>query len=718
MKRSSEPAAWRLDIDDLARRDAPGLHAPDVVRFSPDGGSVTYLDGPGLVRSLWRMDLGTGERRRLAGPRTEASEPSDRAEELRRERTRTYALGVTRYAWSGPPDRPVLLVPVDQEWLVGVGTDSEPLPLPSLHGASEAILSPDGRRIAFVRDGDVWFVTDGEEEPRRITRDAEPGVMNGVAEYVAAEELKRFDGMWWSADGTQLAIARVDERHVEQVVLPHLGSSAEIERHRYPRAGGRNAEVRLRLADVEDGLLREVELPMSADDYLARVVPLPDRGFLVAVLPRAQDELYWLRVTPDGGVMPGWTEPGGAWVNLDDDTHPLHDGRIVRTTERSGFRHLEIREPDGGVRQLTEGPWVVTRVVGVAEARGEAIVIGTRDGVTERHVYAVPLAGGAIERLSVEPGWHEASLAPDGSRWADTWSSLQHSAAVVVRERESGRVVREVHPPTVEAAAAGLRPPDLLELVAADGTTPMHAAFYPANSAETPPLVVSTYGGPHSQKVMDAWPLTVDLPAQLLAQHGIAVLVVDNRGTFNRGVAFEAPLHRRLGVVEVEDTAAAVRQLAARGMIDPKRVGIMGWSYGGYMVLRAMLAEPDLFAVGVAGAPVVDWTLYDTAYTERYLGQPAEEPETYTAAGVVGRAGALRGSLLVIHGVIDENVHLRHTVRLVTALNGHGRAHEVVLLPGERHGVRDTGALRHRFMRTIGHLEEGLRPSGRPSGER
>lgn len=720
MTRDTEPAAWRLEVEDLDRRPAPGLDAPDQLRFTPDGSAVTFLYGPGPVRSLWRIDCSSGERRRLVAPEDGAhasastSKPADRDEELRRERTRTYALGVTRYAWSGPPERPVLLVPVDGSWLAGVGSDPSLAPLRALEGAVEAALSPDGRSVAFVRDGDVWLApTDGDDRGRRLTDDAEPGVTNGLAEYVAAEELRRFEGMWWSCDGSQLAIARVDEREVDEVVIAHLGTSGEIERYRYPRAGGRNAQVRLRLVDVADGSTLDVALLMQPDDYLARVVPMPGGGFLVAVLPRAQHELRWLTVSTDGSASPAWIETGGAWLNLDEDTHVLDGGRILRTTERSGFRHVDIREPDGSVRQLTDGAWVVTGVVGVSADRGEAIVIGTRDGATERHVYAIPLDAGHLQRLSDEPGWHEAVLSPDGSRWIDSWSTRDRAPAVVLRDRVDGHVLRELHAPTADARSLGLRPPELLELTAADGFTLLHAAYYPAEAAgnASPPLVVSTYGGPHSQKVMEDWSLTVDLTMQLLAQHGIAVVIVDNRGTYNRGVAFEAPLLRRLGSVEVQDTAAAVWELARRALADPRRVGIMGWSYGGYMVLRCMLAEPDLFRVGVAGAPVVDWALYDSAYTERYLGDPAIEAEAYRTSGVTQAAAAFRGRLLLIHGVLDENVHLRHTARLVAALNAAGRAHEVLLLLDERHGVRSAEALRHRSIRTIEHLEAGLRAS-------
>jgi dipeptidyl-peptidase-4 len=715
-------------LGDLARLPIPGTDAPIEVRFTPDGSALTYLSGDAgsQVRSLWRHDLATGERVLLAGPAhsAEREETLSREEQLQRERRRTGSLGITEYAWAPRAARPTIAVPTGGRVLVGIGDAASrgPLaPVPGVEGAAAAILSPDGTRLAVVREGDVWVVPlAGDGGPRQVTADAADGLTNGLAEYAAAEELDRYEGLWWSWDGEHLAFAHVDERAIPALTIPHPGGApGDHETHRYPFAGGPNAAVSLRVgaaaASADDGV-REVRLPdVDRGGYLARVVPHPHGGWLVATLPREQHELRWHRLSPDGVLEPMWVERGDPWINLDDDTRALADGRILRTTEATGFRHLEIRDPAGAeARPLTSGAWVVTRVVAVDEAREEAYLVGTRDGGTERHLYRVALDAASPatdpERLTEEPGWHDPVASDDGARWADTWSDLERAPALTVHRAAPRGAGRCLATPTTTAAALGVAPPELLTLLAADGSTPLDAAIYRPTRPEVdpPPCVVWVYGGPHAQYVKRAWEMTAHPLRQYLARAGAAVVVVDNRGAANRGIGFEACLRGRLGDVEVADQAAAVRQLAERGEIDASRVAITGGSYGGFMVLRAMAAEPDLFRVGVAVAPVTDWRGYDTAYTERYLGVPEASPEAYERSSVLRLATSITGSLLLIHGAIDENVHLRHSVRLVAELQAAGRDVELVTLPADRHRTRSATGLATRDRRTVRHLLAGL----------
>jgi dipeptidyl-peptidase-4 len=460
----------------------------------------------------------------------------------------------------------------------------------------------------------------------------------------------------------------------------------------------------------------DVPVPDAAEGgYLARVVALPAGGWLVATLPRQQRELRWSSLAPDGSLRHLWTEAADPWINLDDDTRALADGRVLRSTERTGFRHLELRAPHGGdPRRLTGGEWAVTRVVYVDEHRGVAYFMATRDGATERHLYRVPLDAPAPvvdpERLTEPAGWHDAVMSDDGQRWADTWSDLERAPAISLHATNGGAGAVTVAEPTCDASRLGVLPPELLTLTADDGRTPLHAALYRPRqpSGSPPPCVVWVYGGPHAQYVKRAWELTAHPLRQYLAGAGVAVLVVDNRGMAYRGIEFERPLQRRLGTAEVADQAAAVRQLAERGEIDIARVGITGGSYGGYMTLRCMALEPDLFRVGVAVAPVTDWRGYDSAYTERYLGMPDEDPAAYDAASALDVLDRIRGSVLLIHGAIDENVHLRHSVRAMATLQAAGRDVELVVLPADRHRTRSASGLATRDRRTLRHLLTGL----------
>ena len=711
-----------LTLASLGELPLPGTDIPAAIAFAPDGSALTYLQsGDGsLVRSLWWHNLATGERRVILGPQagTEHERALGHEEHLRRERTRTSELGVTAFAWASHAEQPTLVVPVGgQAFAASAPAAVDALaPVPGVDGASVVVVAPDGRHLAFVRDGDVWVAAlDSGASPRRLTDDAEPGVFKGLAEFVAAEELDRHDGMWWSRDGRHLAVAHVDERHLPTFTIAHLGATAPAhEEHRYPFAGGPNAHVSLRIVTVESGQAVEVELGAAPDDYLARVVPEAAGSWLVAVLSRAQRSLRWLRVQTDGRATELWTETSEPWLNLDQHTRALNDGTILRSTESTGFRHLELRAPDGELlRRLTGGSWVVTEVVHVDEKRREVRFIGTADGATQRHLYAVSLDAASPEespqRLTAEDGWHTVVASRDGTSWADTWSNLAQAPSVTVRGRDGGEAMA-VHAPSTSAATLGRRPPELRSLTAADGVTRLDAALYrPESPAATPPpCVVWVYGGPHAQYVKDAWEMTVHPLRQYLAQAGVAVLVVDNRGSNFRGLAFEAPLAGHLGGVEIADQCAAVEQLAATGEIDGGRVAITGGSYGGFMTLMAVIRRPDVFRCGVAIAPVTDQRGYDTAYIERYLGDPAEQPEAYDRSSVLPHANDLNGSVLVIHGAIDENVHLRHSIRLAATLQAGGRDLELVILPEDRHRVRTPHGLLTRDRRTVRHLLRGL----------
>ena len=705
----------RLSLDDLVRQPLPGMDAPGRIEFVPGADAISYLQSSddSLVRSLWRHDLATGERTLLAGPIAEAEreETLSRDEELRRQRQRTVELGVTDYAWASRAERLTLLVPLAGRLFVATG--AEPVrEIAGIGAVQAASLSPDGRRIACVVAGDVWVVPVEGGSAIRITDDAADGLFNGLPEFIAAEELDRPDGLWWSEDGAWLAYARVDERAVPPFVIPHWGEdAAEVEVHRYPFAGGENAQVSLHVV-AADGRA-QATAGIEIEGYLARVIAHPGGGWLVAVLSRDQRPLSWSLLSHDGTARKLWAETSDPWLNLDDDTRVLADGRILRSTESGGYRHLELRSADGGIeRILTAGEWAVAAAVQVDQELGTVLFVSGRDSVLERHLYSISLEGGEPIRLTGEPGWHDVVASADGRRWVDTWSSLEHGPRVSVQGRDRSRSI-VIHESSIDADRLGLPPPELMELTAADGVTPLHAALYrPDATWGPPPLVVSVYGGPHSQRVMNAWSLTVDLRAQWLRQRGIGVLVVDNRGTAGRGVAFEAALAGRLGSVEVDDQATAVRELVRRGDADSERIGLYGWSYGGYMTLRCMAREPQLFRVGVAGAPVVDWDGYDTAYTERYLGTPAANPDAYRESSVLTRAGDLRGQLLVVHGLLDENVHFRHTARLLAGLSELGRSVDLLLLAGERHGPRGRPALALRERRTLEFLSRHLGVDG------
>ncbi len=704
-----------LTLAQVAAFPRPGTVAPARLGFTPGGAAVTYLfsEEGSLVRSLWRFDIATGEKRVLAGPPPASTEESklSREEELRRERARLRELGVTEYQFASKSAQPVLLVPGGGKLWASVG-DAEMAELPGSEGAIDPQLSPDGTNVAFVRDDELWVLPLVGGEARRLTTGAEPGLTNGLAEFIAQEELDRDHGFWWNPDGTKLAFIRADSRHITDYNIVHQGKSdVETEPHRYPFAGAPNAILQLAVVELESRMTTWMDLGADTDIYIARVGWRPDGVLTCQLLSRDQQTIRLLSFDGDGKATALLEERQEPWINLNGDTHFLESGGFLWLSERTGYNHLYRYAADGsGARALTFGDWVITGLVRIDEPAGLACFVATRDSPLERHLYSVTLSGGEVKRLTREPGVHGLVVAKSGGKFIDAWTSVQHGAQVAVRNPDGslGRMLFENAGAT--AAGLGLVPPEFTTVQAPGGAT-LHGAIYKPPTLEPGkryPVIVSVYGGPHVQRVMDEWGLTIDLRAQYLAQQGFVVFKLDNRGGSNRGLEFEAAIADRMGTVEVDDQVAGVRALAKLPYVDASRVGIYGWSYGGYMTCMAMMRAPEVFKVGVSGAPVTDWDGYDTGYTERYMGTPQSNPEGYKDSSVLTHAAKLRGKLLLVHGMTDENVHFRHTARLIVALTEANKDYDLLIFPEERHMPRDAKGLEYQERRVLEYFEREL----------
>ncbi len=681
----------QLTLDLVARYPRPGTAVPGKISFSPDGRLLTYLHaaGGGLARVLHAMDAATGATRVLFSPPgggvTDAN--VSREEALRRERQRLRETGVTHYAWSETGE--TLLVPV--------GGDAWAGPEGSLQivarGAIDPHLSPDGGRVAFVRDSELFVAGVAVGGERRLTHDASPGVTNGLAEYVAQEEMARYSGSWWSRDGKLLAYEQADDRHVPDYTIPHLGNIAPVfERHRYPFAGAANAKVRLGVVSAEGGPTTWMDL--GDFEYLARVAWHPDGRLFVQLQTRDQKRLELKTFDPATGR--GTTllvEESDLWINLHHDLRFVPDtGEFLWASERSGFKHLEMRRSDGSLaRVLTSGEWAVDSVQGF-DPMGRRVAFTAANPPTECHVFMVGIDGGEPVRLTKEPGIHQAVFSKDFSSWVDIHDSLSAPFSVRLQNPD-----REVH--AAAKVDLPLVAPELFSYRSRDGEELFGVIYKPARLPA--PLVVEVYGGPHHQTALNTWLRTVELRDQYLASQGFLVLRADNRGSARRGLKFEGALARRMGTVEVRDQVDAVNFAKSKGWVDGDRVGICGWSYGGYMTLMCLLKAPDVFKAGVAGAPVTAWDGYDTHYTERYMGTPADNPDGYREGSALEFADRLGGRLLLVHGMLDENVHFRHTARFVDALIKANKPYEILLYPSERHmprGERDRRNMEERIV--------------------
>ncbi|MEX2658994.1 MAG: DPP IV N-terminal domain-containing protein, partial [Acidimicrobiales bacterium] len=525
-----------VPLEDVARYPLPGMVQPGALAFSPDDCHVTYLHSPerSLRRELWAMDVETGETSVLAGAGGGATEEDLSLEEkLRRERQRELGIGVTRYEWAEEADRLIVPGPDGVEVIDGAapGAARRTLLAGLDHPVLDPCLSPDGTLLGYVLDGEVHVVpADGTGPSRQVTEGARgTGRTNGLAEFVAQEELDRARGWWWSPDGSRIAYVEVDETHIPVYRIVHQGSDAvgagAEEDHRYPFAGAENAHVRIAVVDVpgdgEDPAEPAwADLPGLAEGYLARIDWFDDGTLAVQVLDRPQARLELFRVDPATGAATSLlVEESDVWVNVHDCFRSLPGGGFLWASERTGFRHLEVRAADGSLEQVvTSGDWMVDDVVGVAAEVPDPHVwfTGTADGPTERHLYRVHLFGGECVRVTEAVGTHAVTADHGCTRFVDVHHSIERPPTVTLRSLDAGTVLQtvfdEVDP---RVAELGLVPPELTTVTTSDDET-LHAALYQPDGGGPFPTVVAVYGGPHAQLVTDSWARTVAMRAQHL----------------------------------------------------------------------------------------------------------------------------------------------------------------------------------------------------------
>lgn len=703
----------------------PTLKSPQL---SPDGRFVAYLKGrpdDGDRLDLWVYDVEQSGHRRLvdADTLTGGQETLSSEERARRERQRTARLsGIVDYAFGD--DGRTLLFPLGGELYLyrlpasGDGAGETRQLTRGAGGVTDPQLAPDGQHVAFIRDRELWVVDTVGGEERRLTFDASETIANGIAEFVADEEMDRHTGYWWSPSGSHLAFVRIDESAVPWRDRVAIGADgARIERQRYPAAGEPNVDLKLGIIELASldptkagnpAPVRWIELGAERDIYLARVDWLDDGQLGFQRQARNQQSLELVRVDLATDVQTTLlTESSESWIDLHSDFRWLPEARaFIWTSARSGFPHLyryDLAAPKPVA--LTSGSWGVDELLAVSPA-GEVFFAGSRDGPRERHIYRVPLAGGPVAKLSNTHGWHDAQFDKAGRRYVDHWSNTSTPPQLELFDHDGQRLATLIANDPADASHAYHRyraahlEPEFLTVKAANQQTELQASILKApGTAQGAPAIVYVYGGPAAQTVVDRWPYRADvLFNQYLAQHGFVVLSIDNRGTPRRGVRFGSALYRRQGDVEVADQVASLAQLVDRASVDPARVGVYGWSNGGYMSLM-LLGKTDSYRCGVAGAPVVDWALYDTHYTERFMQRPADNPTGYADSSVLAVVEGLTEPLLLIHGMADDNVLFSNTTRLMSALQARGQPFRLMAYPGATHSFTGTDLL-HRYRTT------------------
>jgi dipeptidyl-peptidase-4 len=435
----------------------------------------------------------------------------------------------------------------------------------------------------------------------------------------------------------------------------------------------------------------------------------------VVRLNRVQNKLDMISIgveTGEPSVVFHESDP--YWINLSGDVRFLRDGkRFLWTSERDGFRHIYLYSTDGKtVKQLTKGAWEVTAITGVDEEGGRVFYTSSEATHLERHLYSVRLDGEDKRQLTKEAGTHSIAMGPTGAYYLDTYSGPQSPSRVVLHAGSGAElgVYREAD--RTQADQFDILPAEIVSFKAADGAVLYGRLLKPAGfqTGKKYPMVVTVYGGPGvALPIHDAWS-GVDID-QVYAHHGYVVWQAENRGGMGRGHAFETSIYHNLGVTELADQVAGVKYAISLGFVDPERVGIHGWSYGGFMTANALLNAPDVFRCGVAGAPVTNWLNYDTIYTERYMGLPADNPDGYKNTALPAKAANLKGRLMIMHNFEDDNVLFQNTLQLISALEQAGKTFDFVLYPQKSHGV--SGSLARQMNEAmLEFFDQWLKPEG------
>ncbi|MFQ5718572.1 MAG: DPP IV N-terminal domain-containing protein [Acidobacteriota bacterium] len=699
--------------------------APKAFHWSPDGTRLAYLRDDGQGQALWILDPVLGHTRRLlAAGDLIPSEPTPGDTE-----SEDAAGGVpaspqpaiesmSAFHWS-PSGKDVLIEASGDLFLVDLARAGVRRLTATESAETDPKFSPPGTAVAFVRDHDLHFIDLASGAEAALTHGGiADESLNGETDWVYWEEIwgRRSTGFWWSPDGKQIAFYHFDDTPVRRYALVNaMPQYPEVTWQPYPKAGEANPVVQVGVLSVPDGKTIWMQTG-DPGSYLARVAWRPDgKALAIQRLNREQDRLELLLCGPRDGHCPSvLTESWPTWVNLGNDFAFLDDGRFIWGSDRLGWRALFLYGADGRRgRRLTPENWAVTSLDDVDEDAGEITVTAFSTdswGATDRQVFRVPLSRtlGSVKPLSARPGWNTALVAPGTGLWLHTFSDADTPPRRVVR---GGVLDRPVPLPAPEPPyeAADLPRWEFLTIDGPGGMRLPARILRPigAGTGQRLPVIMYHYGCPASQVVLNRWDGGRNLWHKKMAQSGYVIFSVDNPTSIFFGKDGEDKAYRRFGELNLQAQLAGVEYLTEQSFVDPARIGLWGWSGGGSNTLYCLLNRPGVWRAGVAGAPVTDWRLYDSIWTERYLDRPQDDPEGYDLSSAVSYAANLKDRLLIVHGTADDNVHPQNTLVMIRKFVEAGVLHEDAIYPREKHGFRQDSS-RHFYRRMTDFFERHL----------
>ncbi|HKM46454.1 MAG TPA: DPP IV N-terminal domain-containing protein [Terriglobales bacterium] len=707
-------APKQLTIEQIFAEGGVTGRAPETIQWSPDGTNVSFVqrDDAGEHGELWNMDAVTGEKKLLTSE-TKLSQlaPSTSKIKDEREKARVARYHVAAYIWA-PDSKHLLFDSQGQLWYYSLDTGTAVQLTSSPDPSEDPKFSPDGKRLAYVRKHNLYVhPVSGEEGESALTRDEkqkdkdrdkdkdkEDNILNGEVDWVYAEELDVRSNFFWSPEGREIIFLQMDETRVPNYpITDWLPTHPHVEQEKYPKAGDPNPTVRVGVVGSNGGKVRWIKLTDDDDTYVPRFGWIRENWAWAEVLNRKQDtlDLYFIDAK-SGRSRKVLTESApDAWVNVNDDFRVLKSGdRFLWTTWRDGHTHIYLysfnaQDPAAAdaklERQLESGDYEVLAISGVDDASGTVFFTANKGDPRQEKLFSVKLDGSGMQSLSSVEGNYTASFADDGRHFVETHSATFTpprislcSVGGACQKLWEGRSVADYNPIA----------PKMMEFKADDDTVMYGYLILPraADANQKIPLIVYIYGGPADQIVRDAWGGTNALFHQILANDGFAICAIDNRGTPNRGKKFSIATRLQAGPVELKDQLTALDQLYAQfPQLDRTRTGIWGWSNGGFMTAYA-LTHSDRFKAGISVAPVTNWRNYDSIYTERYMGLLKDNGSAYDDS-IVSAASSLHGSLLLVHGTSDDNVHFQNTIQMTDALIKAGKQFRLMVYPDKTHGI-------------------------------
>jgi dipeptidyl-peptidase-4 len=552
--------------------------------------------------------------------------------------------------------------------------------------------SPDGKKIGFVRDNNIFMIDKETRVETQLTFDGEKHIMNGRFDWVYEEEWSIIDGWLWSPDGKNIAFWQLDERRVPEYQITDFNPQhPKIETMRYPKAGDPNSIVKIGVVSVETKIMAWMDIGTDDDIYIPRIYWTAKPGKLAIFrVNRLQNKLEVLEADINTGSSSiVLTDESKTWLDIEQSNYIfLKDGRLLWASEKDGYRHIYLTTFGKQTEQITKGSWEVDKILKVDEANDVIYFTATEKSPLERHLYKIKLDRTGFKRISAEEGTHSINFSPDYSVYIDTYSDA-YTLPKIRLHKNDGKLIRIIEENTVTAFDEyKLSKKEFFYFQTSDGVSLNGWMMTPVdfNPTKKYPVLMYVYGGPASQTVTNSWDRN-NLWYTLLTQKGYIIVSIDGRGTGARGNEFKAIAYKNLGKWDTHDQIEGAKYLASLPFVDASRIGIWGWSYGGYMAAMSILLGNEVFKTAVAVASVTDWKFYDTIYTERFMQTPQLNPEGYKQGSTLTYADKLKGNLLLIHGTADDNVHWQNTITLVNGLQKNNKQFQTAFYPGGTHGV-------------------------------